>query len=122
MVLNSFPLDHVQVSTEGLTEAGLYQVKKATPFAVWGILVKRDSFSLGCMAVDVGMNSLVPTFSRSFQEWNHKTYLIHVSFEGAPVIIELGLDVIDESSQVLRVALERFDIKLVWPFLIPTLL
>jgi hypothetical protein len=48
--------------------------------------------------------------------------LIHVSCEGTPIVVELGFDIVDEPSQVFRVALERLDVKLVGPFASATLL
>ena len=74
------------------------------------------------MAVDVWMYPLIPALSRSFEKGYDVSNLIHVSSKGTPVVVELGFYVVDKSSQVLRVSLERFDVKLVWPFLTPTLL
>jgi hypothetical protein len=65
---------------------------------------------------------LIPALSQSFEERNDESNLIHISSQGAPVIVELGFDVIDESSQVLRVSLKRLNIKLVGPFLVTALL
>jgi hypothetical protein len=68
------------------------------------------------MAVDVGVYPLIPAFGWAFKKGNDKSNLIYISLNGAPVIVKLGFHVIDESSQVLRVTLKRFDFKLVWPF------
>jgi hypothetical protein len=117
---NLFPFDHIKVATERLTKASLDQVKEDAPLAVRGILVEGNPLSLGRMAVDVWMDSLIPALGRSFEEGNHETDLVHVPSQGTTVVVELGFHVVDESSQVLGVALERFDIKLVWPFLTST--
>ena len=65
---------------------------------------------------------LIPAVGRSFEEGNNESDLIHVSSKGASLIVDLGFYIVDKSLQVLWVSLERFDIKLVWPFLAPTLL
>jgi hypothetical protein len=68
------------------------------------------------MAVDVRVYALIPAFGWAFEKGNDESNLIHVSPKSTPVIVKLGFHDIDESSQVLRVTLKRFDTKLVWPF------
>src|SRR5712691_10681361 len=66
LVLYPLPFDNVKVSAKRLTETGLYQVKKAGPLAVWGILVEGNPLSLSRVAVDVRVYPLVPALGRSF--------------------------------------------------------
>jgi hypothetical protein len=74
------------------------------------------------MAVNVRVYPLIPALGWSFEEGNDNSNLVHISSEGTPIIVELGFDVIDESSQVLRVSLKRLNVKLVGPFLVNALL
>ena len=74
------------------------------------------------MAVDVWVYPLIPALGRSLEEGYDESELIQVSSKGAPIVVKLGFNVEVESSQVLRVSLERFDIKLVWLLLTTTLL
>jgi hypothetical protein len=121
-MLDLFPFHDVKVSAKGLTKAGSYKIKEAGPLAVWGVLVKGNPLSLSRMAVDVRVYPLIPALGRSFEEGNDESNLVHVSSQGTPVIVELGFNVVDESSQVLRVSLKRLNVKLVGPFLVTTLL
>jgi hypothetical protein len=68
------------------------------------------------MAVDVWVYSLIPALSWAFKEGNDESNLIHVSSEGTPIVVEFRLNIVDESSQILRVPLERLNVKLVRPF------
>jgi hypothetical protein len=77
---------------------------------------------LSCIAVDVRVYPLLPALGRSFEEENDKSNHVHISSKGTPVIVELGFNIIDESSQVLRVSLKRLNVKLVGPFLFTALL
>jgi hypothetical protein len=121
-MLDLLPFHDVKVSAKGLAKAGSYKIKEARPLAVWGILVEGNPLSLSRMAVDVRVYPLIPALSRSFEEGNDKSDFVHVSSKGTPVIVELGFDIVDESSQVLRVSLKRLNVKLVRPFLVTALL
>jgi hypothetical protein len=65
------------------------------------------------MVVDVWVNPLIPAFSWTFEKGNDKLNLINVMSEGSPVVVKLGLNIVDEPSQLLRVPLERLNIELV---------
>jgi hypothetical protein len=121
-MLDLFPFHDIKVSTKGLTKTGSYEIEEAGPLAVRGVLVEGNPLSLCCMAVDVRVYPLVPAFGRSFEKGNDESNFVHISSEGTPIIVELGFNVIDESSQVLRVSLERLNVKLVGPFLVTALL
>jgi hypothetical protein len=115
-MLDPLPFNDIKVTAKGLAETGSYEIEETGPLAVWGILVEGNPLSLSRMAVDVRVYPLIPAFGWAFEKGNDESNLIHVSSKGTPVIVKLGFHVIDESSQVLRVSLKRFDIKLVWPF------
>jgi hypothetical protein len=74
------------------------------------------------MAVDVWVYPLIPALSWTFKEGNEESNLIQFSSEATPIIVEFGLNIINEPSRVLRVPLERLNVKLVWRFPNTTLL
>jgi hypothetical protein len=100
-MLDLLPLHDIKVSAERLSKAGSYKIKEDGPLAVWGVLVKGNPLSLSCMVVDVWVYPLIPPLGRSFEKGNDKSNLVHISSEGTSLIVELGFDVIEESSQVL---------------------
>jgi hypothetical protein len=111
-----FPFHDVEVSAKGLTKAGSYEIKEARPLTVWGILDEGNPLSLSRMAIDVQVYPLIPALSWAFEEGNEESNFIHVLSEGTPMLVEFRLDIVDESSQILRVPLERLNVKLVRPF------
>jgi hypothetical protein len=121
-MLYPFPFHDIEISAKGLAETGSYEIKEAGPLAVWGILVEGNPLSASRMAVDVWVYPLIPALGWSFEKGNDESNLIHVSSKGTPVVVELRFDIVDESSQVLRVSLEGLDVKLVRPLLSTTLL
>jgi hypothetical protein len=120
-MLDLFPFHDKKVLTKGLTKTGSYEIEEAGPLAVWGVLVEGNPLSLCRMAVDVWVYALILALGSSFENGNDESNFVHISSEGMPIIVELGFDIIDESSQVLRVSFEWLNIKLVGPFL-PTAL
>jgi hypothetical protein len=70
------------------------------------------------MVVDIWVYPLISALGRSFKEGNDKSNLVHISSEGNPIIVELGIHVIDEPSQVLQVFLKRLNVKRVGLFLV----
>jgi hypothetical protein len=115
-MLNPLPFSDVKVTAKGLAETGSYEIEQTGPLAVWGILVEGNPLSLSCVAVDVWMYPLIPAVGWTFKEGNDESYLIHVLSKSTPVIVELRFYIVNKSSQVLGESLERFDIKVVWPF------
>ena len=116
-MLYPLPFDNVKVSAKGLTKTGSYEVEETGPFEVWTVVIKGNPLSLSGMAVDVRVYPFIPALGRSFEKGNDESDFIHISSKCTPVIVKLRLDIIDESSQVLRVSLERLNIKLVRLFL-----
>jgi hypothetical protein len=120
-MLDLFPFHDIKVSTKGLTKTGSYEIEEARPLAVRGVPLAGNPLSLCCVAVDVRVYPLVPALGWSFEKGNDESNFVHISSEGTPIIDKLGFDLIDESSQVLRVSLKRLNVKLVGPFLVTAL-
>jgi hypothetical protein len=79
-----------------MAETCSYEIEETGPLAVWGILVKGNPLSLSRMAVDMRVYPLIPAFGYTFEKGNDYSNLIHVFSKGTPVIVKLGLHVIDE--------------------------
>jgi hypothetical protein len=59
---------------------------------------------------------LIPAFRWTFEKGNDKLNLIHDLSEGTHVAVKLGLNIMKQPSQVLKVPLERLNVKLVVSF------
>jgi hypothetical protein len=121
-MLDLLPFHNTVVSAKGLTQAGVYEIEEARPLAVGEILVEGNPLSLSRMEVDVRLYPLIPALSWTFEEGNDESNLILVSSEGTPIVVEFRLNIVEEPSQILRVPLERLNVKLVGPFSCTTLL
>jgi hypothetical protein len=98
LMFDLFPFHDIKVSTKGLTKTSSYKIEEAGPLALWGVLVEGNPLSLCRMTVDVWVYHLIPALGWSIEKGNDESNFVHISSEGTPIIVELGFDIIDESS------------------------